>query len=140
MHHDRYGIPNSPRHPYSLQAPNGGSIIEFPITTSRVAGVKIPVAGGGYFRLFPYWLTRMGLARVNRVEQRPFVFYLHPWEVDPGQPRIDASWFARFRHYNNLDKCEPRLRQLLSDFPMARMDDVLASVDLAQTPLQLSPA
>ncbi|MEO1420086.1 MAG: XrtA system polysaccharide deacetylase [Pseudomonadota bacterium] len=140
VHHDNYGIPDSPRHPYQLQAPNGGHLIEFPITTSRVAGVKLPVAGGGYFRLFPYWLTRMGLKRVNEVERRPFVFYLHPWEVDPAQPRIEASRFSQFRHYNNLDKTEPRLRQLISDFRFTRMDRVLESIALDSTPLALNAA
>ncbi|MEL7310249.1 MAG: XrtA system polysaccharide deacetylase [Pseudomonadota bacterium] len=140
VHHDNYGIPDSPRHPYQLKAPNGGQLVEFPITTSRLVGLKVPVAGGGYFRLFPYWLTRMGLRRVNAVERRPFVFYLHPWEVDPDQPRIDASAFSRFRHYNNLDKTEARLRQLLKDFRFGRMDEVLSEIALDATPLALSAA
>ena len=82
----------------------------------------------------------MGLARVNNVEHRTFVFYLHPWEVDPDQPRIEASRLSKFRHYNNLDKCEPRLRRLLADFPMGRMDHALAALKFSPTPLQLSAA
>ena len=140
VHHDNYGIPDSPRHPYFLQTPNGGQLLEFPITTSRIAGVKLPVAGGGYFRLFPYWLTRMGLQRVNETEGRPFVFYLHPWEVDPQQPRIEASLLSRFRHYNNLDKCESRLRRLLGDFRFTRMDEVLARIEFDASPLTLKAA
>lgn len=140
VRHDNYGIPDSPRHPYMIEAPNGGQLIEFPITTSRIAGVRLPVAGGGYFRLFPYWLTRTGLGRVNQVEGRPFVFYLHPWEVDPAQPRIDASRFSRFRHYNNLDKTEPRLRRLLQDFHFGRMDEVIAGIQFGNQPLALSAA
>ncbi|MEL7023445.1 MAG: XrtA system polysaccharide deacetylase [Pseudomonadota bacterium] len=140
VHHDNYGIPNSPRHPYTIETPNGGNLVEFPITTSKIAGVKVPVAGGGYFRLFPYWLTRTGLRRVNYVERRPFVFYLHPWEVDPEQPRIEASLLSRFRHYNNLRKTEPRLKTLLSDFSFDRIDRVLDRVVLADEPLALSPA
>ncbi|MEO0364751.1 MAG: XrtA system polysaccharide deacetylase, partial [Pseudomonadota bacterium] len=140
VHHDNYGIPNSPRHPYTIETPNGGKLVEFPITTSKIAGVKVPVAGGGYFRLFPYWLTRTGLRRVNNVERRPFVFYLHPWEVDPEQPRIEASLLSRFRHYNNLRKTEPRLKTLLSDFSFDRIDRVLDRVVLADEPLALSPA
>ena len=94
-------------------------------TTKGVLGKRIPVAGGGYFRLFPYWFTRWALSRVNRDDGMPFVFYLHPWEIDPEQPRVRASLLSRFRHYNNLHKCEARLRQLLDDFRFTTMRDVL---------------
>jgi polysaccharide deacetylase family protein (PEP-CTERM system associated) len=124
--HDRYGIPGSSTRPGPILAPNGRSIVEFPLSTKGLLGRRVPVAGGGYFRLFPYWFTRWALAGVNRDESIPFVFYLHPWEIDPGQPRVPASRLSRFRHYNNLHKCEPRLRALLGDFRFSTMREVLS--------------
>lgn len=129
VHHDRYGMPDTPEHPYQLKTPAGHSIIEFPLSTARVLNYRLPVAGGGYFRLYPYWLSKAGLKQINRL-QKPFIFYLHPWEVDPEQPRISASWLSRFRHYNNLDKCEPRLRKLMSDFQFSTTWDVLGDLGL----------
>lgn len=114
IHHDLYGIPGSPRFQYTHQKQG---IEEFPISTALFFGRKIPVAGGGYFRLFPYWFTKLALRRINNKDGRPFVFYLHPWEIDPGQPRFgQARWMSRFRHYNNLDKTMARFEQLLTDF------------------------
>ncbi|PCJ89282.1 MAG: polysaccharide deacetylase family protein [Thiotrichaceae bacterium] len=132
VRHDRYGIPDTPEHPYRLMTPAGRSIIEFPLSTARVFNYRLPIAGGGYFRLYPYWLSKAGLTQVNR-RQNPFIFYLHPWEVDPQQPRIAASWFSRFRHYNNLDKCEPRLRKLMTDFRFGTTWDILKTLDLTGT-------
>ena len=129
VRHDRYGMPDTPEHPYRLKTPAGNSIIEFPLSTAKIINYRLPVAGGGYFRLYPYWLSRMGLRQINR-QQKPFIFYLHPWEIDPEQPKISASWFSRFRHYNNLDKCEGRLRSLMSDFQFGTVWDVLSAVDL----------
>jgi len=115
--HDNYGIPDSPR--FSYQHP-GMSMIEYPISTAVLMGRKIPVSGGGYFRLFPYWFTRLALKLINGRERQPFVFYLHPWEVDPGQPRFkNASRLSRFRHYNHLDDTVKRFRKLLEDFVFA---------------------
>jgi len=116
VHHDRYGIPDAERAPHRMSTPAGKSIVEWPLATARILGFRLPVAGGGYFRLLPYWLSRWGLASINRRELRPFVFYLHPWEIDPEQPRVSASWLSRFRHYTNLGKCEERLRRLLGEF------------------------
>src|SRR6185436_17899110 len=116
VRHDRYGIPDAPRAPHRMTTPNGSSIVEWPLATATVLGYRLPVAGGGYFRLLPYWLSRWGLASINAREWKPFIFYLHPWEVDPEQPRVAASLLSRFRHYTNLGKCEERLRRLLSDF------------------------
>lgn len=130
VRHDRYGIPDSPKYPYRLDTPGGKQIIEFPLSTASLFRYRLPVAGGGYFRLYPYWLTRSGLAQINK-RQKPFIFYLHPWEIDPDQPRISASWFSRFRHYNNLDKCESRLRRLMSDFSFGTVIDVLENQGLA---------
>jgi hypothetical protein len=99
--------------------------VEFPLSAASFGGAKIPVSGGGYFRLLPYWVTRAGLRQVNERHGRPFVFYVHPWELDPGQPHIKVGWLSRFRHYRNLEHCEERLKRLLSDFAFAPMNDVL---------------
>ncbi|MGI6656373.1 MAG: XrtA system polysaccharide deacetylase [Desulfobulbus sp.] len=113
IYHDTYGIPDAPRFPY--RHPNG--LVEYPMSTALVFGRKVPVSGGGYFRLFPYALTRQALRRVNVNERKAFVFYLHPWELDPEQPRVrNARFLSKFRHYNNLNRTEPRLHRLLSDF------------------------
>ena len=124
IHHDRYGIPVSPRHAFRLDR-TVGAIIEAPASTVRWGPFNFPVAGGGYFRILPYWWTHSGIARLNHTERQPAIFYLHPWEIDPGQPRLEAGLLGRFRHYRNLDKCEGRLRRLLDDFPFAPMQVVL---------------
>ena len=129
VRHDRYGIPDSPEFPYVLDTPEGNKLVEFPLSTAKLMKYKLPIAGGGYFRLYPYWLSRAGLRQINRKE-KPFIFYLHPWEVDPEQPRISASRLSRFRHYNNLDKCEDRLRQLTSDFQFTTVEKVLQNQGL----------
>ena len=125
VRHDLYGMPDAPRFPHVLTTDGGHELVEFPPTTARILGQNIPAAGGGYFRLYPYVLSRWLLRRVNEHEGQPAVFYLHPWEVDPDQPRVEASWRSRFRHYNNLDKCESRLRRLLSEFKFGLVWDVL---------------
>jgi polysaccharide deacetylase family protein (PEP-CTERM system associated) len=130
VRHDRYGIPDAQRVPHRISTPGKQSIVEWPLSTARALGFKIPVSGGGYFRLLPYWLTRWGLKSINEREQRPFIFYLHPWEVDPGQPRVSASWLSRFRHYTNLERCEERLRRLLGEFRFGTARDGLAQLGL----------
>jgi polysaccharide deacetylase family protein (PEP-CTERM system associated) len=132
VHHDRYGIPDAERVPHRISTPGKQSIVEWPLSTAKALGFKLPVSGGGYFRLLPYWLTRWGLNSINRREQRPFIFYLHPWEVDPGQPRVSASWLSRLRHYTNLEKCEARLRRLLGEFRFGTARDGLAQLGLLQ--------
>lgn len=130
VHHDRYGIPGSERWPHVITTPAGAQLVEFPLSIAQWLGVKLPIAGGGYFRLYPYALTRAGLGSINRAGQ-PFIFYLHPWEVDPGQPRMsDASWKSKFRHYTGLEQCEGRLERLLGDFRMGTCRDVLTSQGL----------
>ena len=129
IRHDRYGIPDAKEVPHRLKTPQGHSLVEFPLSTAKIFKYKLPVAGGGYFRLYPYALTKAGLSQINR-RQQPFIFYLHPWEIDPDQPRIETSRFSRFRHYNNLDKCELRLRRLLSDFEFRPTIDVLNTLGL----------
>ena len=136
IHHDRYGIPGSPRKPHVLLSPKGFRLVEYPLSTAQFLGQTIPIAGGGYFRLYPYWLSQFFYRR--RVKSgEPFVFYIHPWEVDPEQPKVKVSWFSKFRHYNNLDKCYSRLNRLLSEFEFTNMRDELESLELfdADTPV-----
>ncbi len=125
VHHDRYGIPASPRWPYQLQTLQGHTLVEFPLTTATLGKFKLPVAGGGYFRLYPYQVSSWAFKRINEHDQQPFIFYLHPWEIDPEQPRIEASLLSRFRHYNNLKHCHHRLERLLTDFPFTTVREVL---------------
>jgi len=118
IRHDRYGIPASARHAYTVTRA-AGTLLELPGSTCRIAGMNLPVGGGGYFRLLPYAWTRFGIETVNRAEGRPAIFYIHPWEIDPDQPRVACSPLSRFRHYRNLHQTEARLRRLLKDFRFA---------------------
>jgi polysaccharide deacetylase family protein (PEP-CTERM system associated) len=124
--HDLYGTAVQSAGPHRIKAPGGATLIEFPMTTRSLFGVTVPISGGGYFRLYPYPLSAHLLRQVNR-EAEPFVFYLHPWEFDPKQPRIEAPLKSRFRHYTNLHSCEAKVRTLLQDFRFAPMTDVLAA-------------
>lgn len=122
IRHDLYGIPGSPRFAYRVAS---GSLLEVPITTVEYLGQRLPAGGGGYFRLLPYALFRAAVRRVNTRDRQAAVFYCHPWEIDPGQPRVTGvSAKSRFRHYTNLDRMESRLRRLLRDFRWGRMDEV----------------
>ena len=139
IRHDVYGIPDAPRfhfiwdlngdRPKILQKPGfkiqdskSGKLAEYPISTARILGQKTPIGGGGFFRLFPYWFTKWALKNINNKEEQPFVFYLHPWEIDPEQPRFDhASRLSRFRHYNNLHKTAERFERLLQDFQFGQI-------------------
>lgn len=116
IHHDRYGRPDAPRFPYEVWRKGPASLTEFPIGTTRVLGVNLPIGGGGYFRLLPYALVQRGIRRVNDLEQQPVMFYLHPWELDPGQPRPPMAWHHRFRHYVGVEKEVDKLSCLLSEF------------------------
>ena len=142
IRHDYYGMPHCPRFPFiwnldspkpkmkqmppnclaspppSRQAAKPPShILEFPLSTLKLVGQKLPIAGGGYFRLFPYWFTRWALKRINRQERQPFIFYLHPWELDPEIPKIkNAQALSRFRTYVNLSKTKTRFKRLLAEF------------------------
>jgi len=130
MRHDNYGIPDINPFPHFLTTPNGDKIIEFPISVLKNKLGTLPIAGGGYFRLYPYYLTRWGLEKINK-QNRPFVFYVHPWEIDPKQPRVDnLSFLSSFRHYNNLEKCNQRLQKLTRDFRFSPMSDVLKQLRL----------
>jgi polysaccharide deacetylase family protein (PEP-CTERM system associated) len=119
----RYGIPDAPRWPYHVES-NGGSIMEFPISTARIWGRNMPVAGGAYFRIYPYALSRRAFKAINRAG-RPAVFYLHPWEVDPDHPRLELPRRISATHYFNLRATERRLRRLLRDFRFGPMKEVL---------------
>jgi polysaccharide deacetylase family protein (PEP-CTERM system associated) len=131
VRHDLYGTAVEAAGPHRITAPAGKTLIEFPMTTRSFMGMTVPVSGGGYFRLYPYQLTAFLLNAVNR-DNEPFVFYMHPWEVDPGQPRIRTSLKSRFRHYTNLERCEAKLRALLRDFKFASMAEVLAEYPLTE--------
>jgi polysaccharide deacetylase family protein (PEP-CTERM system associated) len=123
IHHDTYGIPSAPRHPYVVTRP-AGSLLEVPGATAEVGGLRIPL-GGGYFRLFPYAVSRWAIRRMNKVDGQPAPFYLHPWEIDPGQPRFDVSPVTRFRHYNSLGRTEARFARLLQDCRWGTVADTL---------------
>ncbi len=138
MKHDFYGIPDWPRFEgYAVKDDQEWKsadhidvgqvgLRELPITTLRIGQRNLPIAGGGYFRLLPYLVTRWGLDQINKKENQPFVFYLHPWEFDPEQPRmIGASAKSKFRHYLNLGRTEDRFKCLLDDFKFQPIADGL---------------
>ena len=128
IRHDRYGVPEAPRFPYQIYEQNGRNMIEFPISTVRVGKWNLPIAGGGYMRLLPYAVMKFGLRRVNR-EGQPAIVYLHPWELDPEQPRIpNIPSTTRFRHYVNLHATADKLRSLIRDFEFAPVREVLQLV------------
>ena len=123
IQHDHYGMPDAPRFAFYPNGPDG--LLEVPITTVQLLQRKLPAGGGGYFRLLPYALSRWMMRRVNDIDQQSAIFYFHPWEIDPGQPRPEgASMKARFRHYVNLARMEDRIRQLTEDFAWDRMDRI----------------
>ena len=125
IRHPQYGCPNEPKDPYILTAPCGAQIVEFPLSTVKLLGATLPIAGGGYFRQFPYFYTRWGFNALND-RKRPGIFYIHPWELDPGQPRVaNISKTTRLRHYRNLDQTEHRFRRLLKDFSFTSVQRVL---------------
>jgi polysaccharide deacetylase family protein (PEP-CTERM system associated) len=122
IRHDLYGMPEAPRFAFRARP---GAILEVPVTTVEVGGRNLPAGGGGYFRLLPYPAFRWALRRVNERDRQPGMFYFHPWEMDPAQPRVHgAPLRSRFRHYTNLHAMEARLTRLLGDFSWGRMDEV----------------
>ena len=124
VHNYRYGIADAPRFPYEIQQ-NGFTFTEFPISTLKLGSMTVPIAGGAYFRIYPYHLTRQFLKAANR-GGKPFTFYLHPWELDPDHPRVEMPRrVARLTHYFNLGATERRFRKLLRDFKFAPMKEVL---------------
>ncbi len=123
--HDHYGFPDAPR--FVFRDTKTG-LIEIPITTIKIMGRTMPAGGGGFFRFYPYPVSRRIINRVNSVDGQPTVFYFHPWELDPKQPRqSNINLKTRFRHYLNLDKTETRLKRLVNDFEWGRMDNVFVN-------------
>ncbi|MDQ1814998.1 DUF3473 domain-containing protein [Massilia sp. CCM 9210] len=123
IQHDHYGMPDAPRFAFFPNGPDG--LLEVPITTAMLGQRKLPAGGGGYFRLLPYSLSRWMMRRVNSDDGQPAIFYFHPWELDPGQPRPEgASLKTRFRHYVNLQRMEGRIKLLTRDFAWDRMDRI----------------
>jgi polysaccharide deacetylase family protein (PEP-CTERM system associated) len=136
VRHDNYAFPDAPRTAYRPQGTS--DFWEIPIATVRVAGRNFACGGGGYFRFYPYPVFRAALAHINAADRHPAVFYLHPWEVDPEQPRPRGVPFkSRFRHYLNLAKTEGRLRRLLRDFAWDRIDHVFSELS---APASKAPA
>ena len=126
IRHDLYGMPDAPRSPFR---PDPDGVMELPMTTVRLMGRNWPCSGGGYFRLLPKAFYRAGLARVNRHDQQPGIFYFHPWEIDSDQPRIsNARWKSRLRHYTNISCMTGAVDRLLRDFAWDRMDRVYAPI------------
>jgi len=128
--HDNYGIPDASPFIHRIET-SSGMLWEIPPSTSKIGGIHIPIAGGGYFRLFPYRVLRFFLKRFER-GGRPLIMYFHPWEVDPGQPRMNGSMLSQFRHYVNLEKTQGRLNQLLGDFSFGPIRELVP--DLQETP------
>ncbi len=132
--HDHYGWAEAPR--FAFKPLPWADLIEIPVTTAMFAGKRLAAGGGGFFRVLPYGFSRWAIRQVNRVEQRPAIFYFHPWEIDPGQPRVaGAPLKSRLRHYTNLHKMAPKLRQLVHEFAWGRMD-VLAHREKAELQAQ----
>ncbi len=130
--HDRYGIPDAPRHPIRIKLASGYELLEFPLSTLKLWGLNLPISGGGYFRLFPYMLTHLCIRRLNKMDALPVIFYLHPWEFDPDQPVQKVGRLSRFRHYLNLHKTEARFERLLASFEFAPLVTVAAETLFAE--------
>jgi polysaccharide deacetylase family protein (PEP-CTERM system associated) len=129
VRHDLYGIPEAPRAIHERRLAGGGSIWEIPPSTVRLAGQNLPVAGGGYLRLLPLSFTRWGMGRIHRRDRQPVIVYFHPWELDPEQPRLQASWKSRFRHYTGLQRTESRLDKILAQGQFQPLRQLLEGVE-----------
>lgn len=115
IHHDRYGIPDAPRFAHCRQLASGRSICELPMPTVSLGEHNLPATGGGYLRLLPLSYTRWAMRKIHARDRQPVIFYFHPWEIDPEQPRLPASWKTRIRHYSGLAKTESRLDKILTE-------------------------
>lgn len=124
IHHDRYGLPGAERFPHVLKR-NNGTLHEFPPSTYRLFGQNVPIAGGGYLRLFPLQITRTAMRRINENEKKPVIVYLHPWEIDPDQPRLNGRSSSKIRHYINLKSTMPKLRTFMGEFSFNRLSAFL---------------
>lgn len=127
--HDLYGIPDAPRFPFEVRLASGPKLIEFPLSTIVMMGKNVPMAGGGYLRLYPYWFIRNSVRRIN-AEGKPAIIYLHPWEVDPDLPRLKLGAFKTLRHYGNLALAAEKLSRLLDEYPFDTMQEVLRTTSV----------
>lgn len=127
--HDLYGIADAPRFPFTVSVSGRGNLIEFPISTVQMMGKNIPIAGGGYLRLYPFWFFKHGISRLN-AEGKPAIIYFHPWEIDPQLPRITVGKLKRLRHYGNLALMENRIVNLLKSFRFGTVEQVLQQTDV----------
>ncbi|MFL6193313.1 MAG: XrtA system polysaccharide deacetylase [Thermoanaerobaculia bacterium] len=125
IHHDHYGIPDFSRFPRPMRGAGGAALQELPISTIRLAGTNLPFVGGGYLRHFPMPVIRWGMRRLNERERRPVVIYIHPWELDPGQPVQPVGVLTRLRHYRNLGRTEERLARLFSEYTFTTCREIL---------------
>ncbi len=130
VRHDLYGIPGAERFPHWRQTPGGQALFEFPPSTVRIGARNWGVAGGGYLRILPYAMTKWAIRRINGKEGQPVMVYVHPWEIDPAQPRIPAGLRSRLRHYTNLSRMEGRLDRLLQDFSFTTLSDACRQLDI----------
>lgn len=126
--HDLYGIADAPRFPFRISVTGKGQLTEFPISTIQILGKNIPIAGGGYLRLYPFWFFKYGIRRLNK-EGKPAVVYFHPWELDPNLPRVNFGLLKRIRHYSNLALMEERIDELLASFSFGTIEQVLEQID-----------
>ena len=127
IQHDLYGLPGAGRLPYTHQLGGAQTLREFPPATVKLAGMTLPAAGGGYLRIFPLAYTHWAFRQIERTSDNPVIVYLHPWEVDPGQPRIEGKLKSKFRHYTNLNKMTGRLRSILGRYSFWAFRDLLAA-------------
>ena len=132
IYHDRYGYPGFNRFPVSISRKGFGEILEVPLSTIRILGKNIPIAGGGYLRLLPIRFVEWGINILNNKESQPAIIYFHPWEIDAAQPRLNGSRISSFRHYINLDKTYVKIKRLLETFQFAPISKVFASKFKAQ--------
>jgi polysaccharide deacetylase family protein (PEP-CTERM system associated) len=133
INHPNYGSPRAPRFPFRITTAKG-SIIEFPMPTIQLVGMRAPIGGGAYLRLLPYWYTRWALRHINGSEEKSVCVYLHPWELDSAQPRMQGSLSARLRHYFGLHGAESKFRRLLGDFEMQPLSSLLLQITSAGPP------
>jgi polysaccharide deacetylase family protein (PEP-CTERM system associated) len=124
IHHDRYGLPGAERFPHVVRRKTG-TLREFPPSTYRILGQNIPVAGGGYLRFFPLQVTKTAIRNINEREEKPVIFYLHPWEIDTKQPRLRGRRLSKLRHYLNLGSTMPKLKKVLSEFKFKHLSEFL---------------
>jgi len=127
--HDLYGIPEAPRFPFYINLKDRPRLVEVPLSTIQIRGKNIPMAGGGYLRLYPYWFIRHSLHRINN-EGRPAIIYLHPWELDPHLPRLKVGFFKELRHYGNLSLTEDKLRRMLDEFSFGTLREVVEAASI----------